>query len=344
MLKFSIELENFLAIKSAKLRSDNNITFIIAPNRAGKTQIMLLLYAFFWNLWYEGRSGTKEDLKFSDFISKIKKVFLINKTEELISWGKKESKATISFSDSEFSFSIKKGKHENIISKGSFKNINFTKSPIYLSPAGFGDYYKGIWAMKKYYENGKLVSAAITDLLYDLFIMSSDYAETQTENEKLLKEFQKLFQAKFYIKNERIYVNEKDKSYSLEKSASGLKSISMLYLILKYNLLGEILFIDEPEVNLHPEYIYKLANFLFKLSQNRKIFIATHSDYLLESFNKFIKERNLKVDVWVGKLDKEGAVYHGEVADANNLIDTSPLNEVYLNVIKELFGYDKIEL
>ncbi|WP_461830001.1 AAA family ATPase [Aquifex sp.] len=344
MFKFSIEVENFLAIKSAKLHSDSNITFIIAPNRAGKTQIMLFLYTFFWNLWYESRNKNKDNLEFSNFIPKLRKVFLIKKTEELISWGKNESKFTILFGNGEFSLHIRKNKGENIIQKSSFIGINLKKSPIYISPAGFGDYYKGILAMKKYYENGKLISAAITDFLYDLFILSSEDIENHTENEELIQEFQRLFQTKFYIKNERIYVNEKDKSYSLEKSASGLKSISPLYLILKYNLLGEILFIDEPEVNLHPEYIYKLSAFLYKLSKNRKIFIATHSDYLLESFNKFIKEKNLKVDVWIGKLEEKGAVYHREVADKDNLIDTSPLNEVYLKIVKELFGYDKVEL
>ena len=51
MFNLNLEIENFLAIKKANLESKNNITVLIAPNRAGKTQIMLLLYSIFWVWW-----------------------------------------------------------------------------------------------------------------------------------------------------------------------------------------------------------------------------------------------------------------------------------------------------
>jgi len=39
MFDLEINLENFLSIKKATVKSKNNITVIIAPNRAGKTLI-----------------------------------------------------------------------------------------------------------------------------------------------------------------------------------------------------------------------------------------------------------------------------------------------------------------
>jgi len=165
-----------------------------------------------------------------------------------------------------------------------------------------------------------LVSEATTDFLHDLFILASEGVETNKENEKLIFLFEKMFQARFFIKNERVYVQEERRSYGIEKTASGLKSLSWLYLILRYNL--EILFLDEPEVNLHPEYIDKLAKFIYELSIDRKVFVSTHSDYLLESFNRFVKNSDLRVDVWVGTVDRSGAVYESVVVDKENIKGT----------------------
>ncbi len=344
MFKLAIDVENFLAVKRAKLRSDSNITFIIAPNRAGKTQIMLFLYTFFWSVWREQKENKT---LFSGMNSKLKNVFLVKNLKELISWNSNQCRFSVKIGDGyKYLFYQEKGENkvENLGTEFGFpKEVKLSKSPIYISPAGLGDYYKGIWAIKKYYAKWRLVSEATTDLLHDLFILASENIEPDKANEKLISTFENLFQAKFYIKNERIYVQEKGKNYGIEKTASGLKSLAWLYLIFRYNLLGEIIFIDEPEVNLHPEYIDKLANLVYKLleNKNRKIFIATHSDYLLESFNKFVKDKNLTADVWIGKLYEDGAVYEGITVDKDDLIDTTPLNEVYIKIVRELFGYDK---
>ncbi|NPA34997.1 MAG: hypothetical protein GXO48_08735, partial [Chlorobi bacterium] len=79
----------------------------------------------------------------------------------------------------------------------------------------------------------------------------------------------------------------------------------------------------------------------FKLSHNRKIFVATHSDYLLESFNKLMNKHNFKIDVWVGNLDENGATYTSYQADKDNLIDTTPLTKVFLDILKEGFGHEE---
>ncbi len=341
MFRLAVEVEDFLAIRKAKLKSDNNITFIIAPNRAGKTQIMLFLYSFFWSLWRKNR----EDKPLSSFVSpKLKNTFLIRNLKDLISWGSDECRFSIAVNSSyRYTFRQKRTRRgsraEDLgTESGTPRSVELSKSPIYISPAGLGDYYKGIWAIKKYYEKWRLVSEATTDLLHDLFILASESAETEKGNEDLVLQFERLFEAKFYIKNERIYIQERGRNYSIERTASGLKSLSWLYLILKYDLLGEILFIDEPEVNLHPVYIDKLANFIYKLSVNRKVFVSTHSDYLLESFNKLIKKNDLKVDVWIGKVDRNGAVYKGTVVNKDSLIDTTPRNEVDMKIVRELFS------
>jgi len=343
MFDLKLEIENFLSIKKAKIKNFNNITILVAPNRAGKTQLLQFLYSFFWSLWIEQKE--KENL-FFQIDKKIKNVFLIKNKKDLLSWGKEKGFFNLTIKKNQLSYRFyysleKKNSNYHIgYDEGIHKKIVPIKSPVYLQPAGLGDYYKGVYSLKKYYPHWKLISETITDLLSDLFIVSSGKIEIDENNKKLLELFEKLFYSKFYIQNDRIYIQEKNKKYGIEKTASGLKSLSWFYLILRYNLIGNIIFIDEPEVNLHPIYIDKLAYFLYKLSQNRKIFIATHSDYLLESFNKLIAKHDFKIDIWVGELENDRAVYTSYEANKDNLIDTTPLNETYTKIIKELFEYE----
>ncbi len=333
MLNLELKLKNFLSIKEADLNSKNNITVLIAPNRAGKTQIMLLLYSIFWSWWKVSKDNKKSKDFEEELKRKIKNVLLLKKIDELKAWDKKTYNIELRLDFSEITFELINFQIKN------FESTNYLKiSPLYMQLSGLGDYYKGIYSLKKYYPQWKLISEAITDLLSDLFIISSEKVETDKENQEFLNLFEKLFGSKFYIQNERIYIQEKGKKYGIEKTASGLKSLSWYYLILRYNLIGNVLFIDEPEVNLHPVYIDKLAYFLYKLSEGRKIFIATHSDYLLESFNKLMSKNDFKIDVWEGVLKEDGAIYSSYEADKDNLIDTSPLTEVYLNILREGFG------
>ena len=341
MFDLEIKLENFLSIKEATVKSKNNITVIIAPNRAGKTQLMLLIYSIFWSWWRENIDRYNHSI----LLQKLKSVYLLKSINDLVKWDKNKLTVELKSSSLDFFYRISIIEDEYKESSHKIKPKNIEKNPIYLQLAGLGDYYKGIHSLKKYYPQWKLISEAITDFISDLFIVSSEKGETDKENKKLLELFEKLFSAKFYIQNERIYIQEKTKKYSIEKTASGLKSLSWFYLIIRYNLVGNILFIDEPEVNLHPIYIDRLAYFLYRLSEGRKIFIATHSDYLLESFNKLIAKNNFKIDVWEGVLSEDGAIYNSYEADKDNLIDTTPLNETYIKIVKELFEYEEdIEL
>jgi predicted ATP-dependent endonuclease of OLD family len=56
---------------------------------------------------------------------------------------------------------------------------------------------------------------------------------------------------------------------------------------------GDILMIDEPELNLHPENQIKLARLFVKLINNGlNVFITTHSDYIIKELNNLIMLSN----------------------------------------------------
>ena len=73
-------------------------------------------------------------------------------------------------------------------------------------------------------------------------------------------------------------------------SSTSVRALSDLHLWLKHIAKkGDILFIDEPELNLHPGNQIKIARLLVKLINNGiKVFITTHSDYIIKELNNLL--------------------------------------------------------
>ena len=82
----------------------------------------------------------------------------------------------------------------------------------------------------------------------------------------------------------------KDKEISMHQSSSTVKELAPLFLYLKYKVApGSLLIIEEPEAHLHPENQRILAKLLVRLIRKGvKLFITTHSDYLLDQLSSFI--------------------------------------------------------
>jgi predicted ATPase len=343
-LKFDLEIKNFLAIKKADLKSNQPLTVLVAPNRAGKTQILYLLYSIFKheaarmpyevNIDYTAKEAT------NNFIagSSLSNVFLIDKPSAFVNWSASSGYFKIKNSeylDIEFSFN----NQEKFIDSSKITTERLIKkTPIYLSPAGMGDFYKGIMNLIWFYPSYKILSSAITDFLGNLMTVQGDNTSSSKTNAKLLKSFEEKFQAKFFVKENQVHVQENGKELPIKNTASGLKSLSWLYLMIKYDLLGEVLLLDEPEVNLHPAYLNQLAAFLGELIHSGvKFYLSTHSDFLLEAVNKNIKAGEFKADVWNADLTLEGAMYQSYEANSEQLIDTKPLNQYYIETLNDLF-------
>lgn len=76
----------------------------------------------------------------------------------------------------------------------------------------------------------------------------------------------------------------------LHESASMVKSLASLVIHLRYHACADQrLYIDEPELNLHPDNQRKIARVLAKaVNRGLKILISTHSDYIIRELNNLI--------------------------------------------------------
>lgn len=94
-------------------------------------------------------------------------------------------------------------------------------------------------------------------------------------------------------KNSGVYfVDSKKKQvkFSMGECSSSVRSLLDITLYIKHLAnKGDILMIDEPELNLHPENQRKLARLLSYLSNlGLEFFITTHSDYILRELSNLI--------------------------------------------------------
>jgi len=93
--------------------------------------------------------------------------------------------------------------------------------------------------------------------------------------------------------------------------STGLKSMALLEYALRIGAIeeGDILILDEPEINLHPEWQVEYARTLVKLQKSfqLKILVTTHSPYFMRAIECFtdISDTMEKLNVYRISKDKE---------------------------------------
>ena len=135
-----------------------------------------------------------------------------------------------------------------------------------------------------------------------------------------------------YINSEDIFVFKKDgETFSMENTASGLKQLATIQLLLDNNELtkNSFLILDEPEINLHPEWQVKLAEILVLLVKelNIYLYINSHSPQFIEALEVF--------SVKYGLID-ESKFYLSKKLDNNKVkfeeVDYGNLASLYDNL------------
>lgn len=98
-------------------------------------------------------------------------------------------------------------------------------------------------------------------------------------------------------------------------ASSSVKSLFLIDAYFRHSAqTGDILFIDEPELNLSPENQVKMARFLAKLVQNGiYVFVTTHSDYICREINLLLGKELEQTDISVYCAYQNGDVKELEV-------------------------------
>ena len=130
------------------------------------------------------------------------------------------------------------------------------------------------------------------DFIRDLENVAKFDGVLAEQNPAILSLFDMLAGGEYRATKEGLYyIPDKSKTrLTMGESASSVRSLLNLGMYLRHFAgPGDFLMIDEPELNLHPRNQRLMARLLAKLSNaGIRVFITTHSDYILKEFNTLI--------------------------------------------------------
>ena len=207
-----------------------------------------------------------------------------------------------------------------------FENYRFTKEGHYdLNKVFYFDSFS-LFDNKE----GGTYSLEHVKALQNALEIRDDYGDDGgLEVEKLLNE---ILNGKIIMENgEFLFLGENGIKSPMKNTSSGIKQLAIIQTLLLNGHLKSNSFIimDEPEVNLHPEWQIRFARILALLAKemNISIYIASHSPFFIEAISLYsqyygmIDESNFYL---TQKRDDEG--YEIVKVDSNNL------EEIYRNL------------
>lgn len=132
------------------------------------------------------------------------------------------------------------------------------------------------------------------DFIRQLEDFDKDIGQLATENPALLTSFDGLIGGSYKVIKDRGLVykpkgNGKP-SFSMGESSSCVRALLDIGFYLRCKAkAGDVFIIDEPELNLHPKNQRALARLIARMvNAGIKVFVTTHSDYLVKEFNTLI--------------------------------------------------------
>ncbi|MEI0491499.1 AAA family ATPase [Brachyspira intermedia] len=157
----------------------------------------------------------------------------------------------------------------------------------------------------RYFEekNKQYLSKPLIDFLISLNELSKNNMKIYNEKIHLIDFIEKnMLFGKIMINEETKNIYYKPDNTELEfqmyLSSAVVTELTPLYLFLKYGFIINKLFIEEPEISLHPQLQQQLTRLFIKLvNTGTDITITTHSDTIIQHINNMIKLNNNKEDI-----------------------------------------------
>lgn len=132
------------------------------------------------------------------------------------------------------------------------------------------------------------------DFVRDLENLNKNTSELVEAHPHILASFDNIIGGSYKVTKDQelIYQPQKGKTrrYSMHESSSSIRALLDIGFYIRCKAKkGDIFIIDEPELNLHPKNQRAFARLLVQLvNAGVKIFITTHSDYIIKEFNTLI--------------------------------------------------------
>ncbi|WP_416236239.1 AAA family ATPase [Spirulina sp. CCNP1310] len=173
------------------------------------------------------------------------------------------------------------------------------------------------------YEDYALPIRANVEFVRNLEAISKRNSQLGEINSSILDYFDDIIGGRYVVtKNDELYyipTGNKKAQLTMDESSSAVRSLLDIGFYLKHIAqVGELLIIDEPELNLHPENQRRIARLMARLiNSGIKVLITTHSDYIVKELNTLIMLNSDKPHIQ--KIAEQAGYQQDEILDASRV-------------------------
>ncbi len=329
MLK-TLHIENFTVFPKVELQFSPGLNVIIGENGSGKSHLLKLGYAILKTLESFGDKAPAREVAEREFAKNLVDIFRSETLGRLTSrvWESTASSISATWGNEgflEFSFSIRKTEKVDIGSTPQYETLS--SSTLFIPPKEILSVFEGLQgALEKRELAFDGTYLALAKALNPAPLKEKRPGDTA----KLVESLEDVLNASVVKKGNRFYFLSKNSTGQFEAplAAEGHRKLGMLaYLILNGELRNKSsLFWDEPEANLNPRLLVKLAQILVELSKVMQVTIATHSLFLLRELEILQEEKKLSKVRYFGLHMTDNGVEVMSGKSSNDIGDIAALD------------------
>lgn len=298
----SVKMSNFGPIASFEANGLKNLNLIIGRNGNGKTFLLKALYAA-TKVTEQYKRG-KEQRTFAELLQdKLYWTFQPEKIGDLVRRGENrlEMEMKVGKKDGKVSFGFGTSTSKTILSP--VNTVEATDVNSIFLPA------KEIVSLQEIIKESRSErynAFGFDDTYYDLAMALTP--TTKGKNYKAFasarEELNNTIHGRIEYdkdKKEWIFKDSANRTYAIGMTAEGVKKVAVLDALLGNHYLSKdsVVFIDEPEANLHPELISKFMDIIYTLSKvGIQFFIATHSYFVIKKMYLLAHQHNISVPIF----------------------------------------------
>lgn len=136
--------------------------------------------------------------------------------------------------------------------------------------------------------------------------------------------------------------------FNMHQTAEGIKKIGILSRLMRNRRLtpagGCMLFVDEPETNLHPRAVVLFAEMLHEFAQSGiQVYLTTHSYFLLKRLEQLAREKQADYSLLDLRKSLDGSGVTGTVTKLRDGLPSNPIIEESLRLFNRDVQLDLAE-
>ncbi|KHD08114.1 hypothetical protein PN36_15430 [Candidatus Thiomargarita nelsonii] len=317
----SLSIEIFTIFGKNQFNFSNGLNIVIGENDTGKSHLLRLLYSLIEsnNLVAQQKADNNSYLLQKSLPQKLIDIFKPEKLAHLIKNGQNKSHINIDFSEYNIPFNFtQKTKIQVNIDKNKVPARLIKQDSLFIPTKEMLSFYDGFMSLyltrqlpfdEIYYHLAKTLGLLV---LKDI----------SSPEKQILKSLETLL-------NGKLLLPQNGNKLEISLVAEGMRKIGTLSHLIANGSLNKntILFWDEPESNLNPKLIRKLAKVLVDLSSiGVQIFINTHSLFLIKEF-EILREINTQIKYFSLGIEVENNLRVSQSEDIEGLDDLVILDE-----------------